>query len=221
MKRIFAILLLLVLLLTGCKQPVDTTPTGNSTAATEATQQMTEATLQTETTVKEVLYRHPLTGEPLDEPWSGQIAAVMINNLKKAMPQRGIAAADIFYEIEVEGDITRCLAVYSDLTKATVIGPVRSARTVFISVAVSYDAPLIHCGGSKTGIKGYYDFTHKLENWEHLSVDASGSDTSKIAYRDLVRYKQLGYNWEHTLFGNGKKIVSKLKKMPFSSEPRL
>lgn len=205
MKRIFAILLLLGLLLTGCKQPVDDGPsTESSKEATQATQQqVTENTQVTETTQKEILYRHPLTGEPLDKPWSGQITAVMINNLKKAMPQRGIAAADIFYEIEVEGDITRCLAVYSDLTKATVIGPVRSARTVFNSVAVSYDAPLVHCGGSPgMALAGRYGSSYDvIENWQH--IDQAHND--KYFFRDMDRYNS-GYAWEHTLFTKGESL---------------
>ena len=45
-----------------------------------------------------------------------------------------------------------------------------------------------------------------------MSVDASGNDPKKVAFRDLERYKELGYNWEHTLFGRGPKLLSKLKK---------
>ncbi len=203
MKRSIALLLALCLLaglmLCGCKKkdpPADDT--------TETTQQTVETTTQEtteETKEKEVLYRHPLTGAPLDAPWSGQVVAVMINNLKKAMPQKGISNADIFYEIEVEGDITRCLAVFTDLSKVKDIGPIRSARTAFNSVAVSYDAPLIHCGGSPgLGLAGRYDSTSdKIANWEHIDAD------SKYFYRDRDRYNS-GYAWEHVLFTTGEKL---------------
>ena len=130
----------------GKQVPAETTPTTTAPTTTPTTEPTTEPT--TAPTEPPVLYRHPLTGAPLDEPWSGQAVAVMINNLKKAMPQKGISQADILYEVEVEGDITRCLAIFTDLSKVADIGPVRSARTAFNSLAVSYGAPLIHCGGS-------------------------------------------------------------------------
>lgn len=206
MKRILALVMLFGLLLTGCKVQKDPPATENTQITTQApteTQPVTETPTQTDAPEKVILYRNPLTGEPLDAPWSGQITAVMINNLKKAMPQRGIAAADIFYEIEVEGDITRCLAVYSDLTKATVIGPVRSARTVFNSVAVSYDAPLVHCGGSPgLALAGRYGSSgDTIANWQH--IDQAYND--KYFFRDMDRYYS-GIAWEHTLFTKGESL---------------
>ncbi len=124
---LLALLMVVVVVLTSCEkrqsanQPTD--------ASTETTQETVQNTIQetTEETEPVVLYRHPLTGAPLDAPWSGQVVAVMMNNLKKAMPQKGVGSVDILYEIEVEGDITRCLAVYTDLDKVADIGPIRSA----------------------------------------------------------------------------------------------
>ena len=204
MKRIavllLAICLLMSLLLCGCKKkPQNTEPTDESTTQTTTQESTQETTVETKP--KEVLYRHPLTGAPLEAPWSGQVVAVMINNLKKAMPQKGISGADIFYEIEVEGDITRCLAVFTDLSKVDGIGPIRSARTVFNSVAVSYDAPLIHCGGSPgLALAARYGATSdRIANWEHIDAD------SKYFFRDYDRYNS-GYAWEHTLFTTGEKL---------------
>lgn len=213
MKRILAMLLALCLLLClgACGKKDTTSGTdGSSESTQESTQETTQDSTQesTEDTVKEVLYRHPLTGEPLEQPWSGQLTAVMINNLKKAMPQRGIGQADIFYEIEVEGDITRCLAIFSDLTKVGVIGPVRSARTAFNSVAVSFDAPLIHCGGSPgLALAGRYGASmDTIANWEH--IDQAYND--KYFFRDTDRYNN-GYAWEHTLFTKGESLQQALE----------
>jgi len=204
MKRTLALLLAICLLmgltLCGCKKKK---PVAEPTVTTqETTEEPTQATT-VETKPKEVLYRHPLTGAPLESPWSGQVVAVMINNLKKAMPQKGISNADIFYEIEVEGDITRCLAVFSDLSKVDDIGPVRSARTAFNSVAVSYDAPLVHCGGSPgLALAGRYGSTaDKIDNWEHIDQGSNG----KYFYRDQDRINS-GYAYEHTLFTTGEKL---------------
>lgn len=213
MKRLIALFLALCLLaglmLCGCKKKP---ATENTTETTQETVQNTTQETTEETKAKEVLYRHPLTGAPLDAPWSGQVVAVMINNLKKAMPQKGISNADIFYEIEVEGDITRCLAVFTDLTKVKDIGPIRSARTVFNSVAVSYDAPLIHCGGSPgLALAARYGATSdKIANWEHIDAD------SKYFYRDRDRYNS-GYAWEHTLFTTGEKLAAALDAYKYNT----
>ena len=211
MKRIIALLLVLCLMLCACgkKKPKPTEP-----STQESTQETTQATQPTteETKPKDSVYRHPLTGAVLDAPWSGQVVAVMINNLKKAMPQKGISQADIFYEIEVEGDITRCLAVFTDLSKVADIGPIRSARTYFSSVAVSYDAPLIHCGGSPgLALAGRYGATaDTIDNWEHIDAD------SKHFYRDKDRYNN-GYAWEHTLFTTGEMLQKALDAYKYNT----
>ena len=206
MKRKIALLLVLCMMLCACGK----TETENDTTAatvpttTPTTAPVTEPTVPTEppeTTPPVVLYRHPLNGSALDAPWSGQAVAVVINNLKQAMPQSGVSQADIFYEMEVEGDITRCLAIFSDLSNVEAIGPIRSARTYFNSIAVSYGAPLIHCGGSPgLALAGRYDDSYdKIDNWQHIDSD------SKYFYRDYDRYNS-GVAWEHTLFTTGEKL---------------
>lgn len=214
MKRIIALSLVLVMVMMLCacgkKKPEPTVPT-TTAPTTQPTTAPTEPTTEP-TKPKEVLYRHPLTGAPLEEPWSGQAIAVMINNLKKAMPQKGISQADIFYEMEVEGDITRCLAIFTDLSNVADIGPIRSARTYFNSVAVSYDAPLIHCGGSPgLALSGRYDDSYdKIDNWEHIDSDG------KHFYRDKDRYNS-GYAWEHTLFTTGELLQKALDAYKYNT----
>lgn len=202
MKRIIALLIVLCLLLCACgKKPVNEPTVESTTESTAETQESTqESTVET---TPQYLYHHPLTGEPLQEPWSGQVTAVMINNLKKAMPQKGISQADMLYEIEVEGDITRMLALFTDFSDVEGIGPVRSARTAFNSVAVSYDAPLVHCGGSPgLALAGRYGATaDTIANWQH--IDQAHND--QYFYRDTERYNS-GYAWEHVLFTTGEKM---------------
>ncbi len=212
MKRKIALLLVLCLMLCACgKKKPDPTVPSTTDPITQPTTEETQPTTE-DTKPKDVLYRHPLTGAPLDAPWSGQAVAVMINNLKKAMPQKGISQADILYEIEVEGDITRCLAIFTDLSKVADIGPIRSARTAFNSVAVSYDAPLIHCGGSPgLALAGRYsDSYDKIANWEHIDSD------SKHFYRDRDRYNN-GYAWEHTLFTTGELLQKALDAYKYNT----
>ena len=198
MKRIFALFLVLCLLLCGCQgeAPAETT---------ETTLNTTEATTTVETEPP-VVYRHPLTGEVLDNPWIGRVTAVVINNLKDAMPQHGISDADVFYEIETEGGITRMLALYSDLTGVGKIGPIRSTRTFMNNVAMAYDAPIMHCGGSVPGIKGGFDDSgNTIDNWNHINQQYNGA----YFYRDKDRSKA-GYSYEHTLFTTGEKLLEGL-----------
>lgn len=206
LAAVLALLLVLTGILFACeKKQTDNNPTD---ASTEATQESTAATQESTEGKKEALFRHPLTGAPLETEWSGQLTAVVINNLKKAMPQRGISKADIFYEVEVEGDITRCLAIYSDLSNAGIIGPIRSDRTYYNSLAVSYDAPIVHCGGSPgLGLAGRYGATaDTIENWEHIDQATNG----KYFYRDMDRYSA-GYAYEHTLFTKGESLQQAMK----------
>ncbi|NLM44527.1 MAG: DUF3048 domain-containing protein, partial [Clostridiales bacterium] len=60
--------------------------------------------------------------------------AVMIDNERNARPQSGITEADIVFEMPVEGNITRYMAIYHHLPSEK-IGPVRSARPYFIDKA--------------------------------------------------------------------------------------
>lgn len=80
---------------------------------------------------------------------------VMIENHLDSRPQSGLNNADIVYEANSEGGITRFMGVfYCNVVKGTNnkydIGPVRSARTYFLDLASEYaDYPLYtHVGGS-------------------------------------------------------------------------
>lgn len=73
--------------------------------------------------------------------------AVMIDNVGDAIPQTGLNEAMIVYEIYVEGGLTRYMAVYKNADLDT-IGPVRSARPVFIDYALENDSIFVHFGGS-------------------------------------------------------------------------
>lgn len=77
--------------------------------------------------------------------------AVMVGNNPEALPQRGVAAASVVYEAVTEGGITRLMAVYSDYRSLPQVGPVRSARDVFIQMAVPSNAILSHIGSSIYG----------------------------------------------------------------------
>ena len=215
MKRVFAILCCLCLMLCACSNaPAEPAPTATPTTQTPTVPTtVPETEPPTEPTEPPVLYRNPLNGKPLDEPYTGRIVAVVINNLKDALPHHGVSAADIFYEAETEGGITRCLAVYSDLSGVGSIGPVRSARTFFNNLSLSYDAPIVHCGGSVRGRNAYADRDGgKITDWEHLDQVYNGS----YFFRDQARYSS-GYNWEHTLFTTGEDLLRAMDDKGYST----
>ena len=98
-------------------------------------------------------YAAPLTGEGLMEDVSGQRPiAIMLNNLSKALPQAGVAQADVIYEIVAEGGITRMLALFQDVEGVGEIGTVRSARDYYVSLAYGHDAIFLHAGGQPPGL---------------------------------------------------------------------
>ena len=215
MKRLIAFSLLLCLLLCGCgNKEVAGTTGATTTAPTETTTLPTEET--TVPTKPPVLYRHPLTGEPLDQPFTGRPVAVSIGNTKAALPQHGISEADIFFEIEAEGGITRFLPIFTDLRNVASIGPIRSARTFFNNVAAAYNAPIAHCGGSVRGIQGYYDLTgSKISSWAHIDEFTYGS---KYFHRDLDRYNYQDYAWEHCLFTTGEDMMAALSALKYQTD---
>lgn len=92
----------------------------------------------------------PLTGLPLQ---AGQNAVrrplgVILDNVRVALPQRGLANASLVYEVVAESGITRLLAIYDDYTKLPEVGPVRSARDPQVQLAIPLGAMLLHVGGS-------------------------------------------------------------------------
>ncbi len=210
MKRIVTLLIVVCLLLCACS-PTYEVPYASTTQGTEAsTPETSENT--TAPTEAPAPYQHPLTGEPLSTPYTGRPTAVVINNIKACLPQYGISFADMIYEFEAEGGVTRLLAIYTQLESAEKIGPIRSDRTYFNNVAASYDIPVIHCGGSDKALAGMYDENNKLSDWDHVNESSNGS----YFFRDNERRKQ-GYAREHTLFATGEKLVAVLAKKGYDT----
>ena len=213
MKRILCILLLICLLL-GCSRNADPTdPTTEPTAAPtqpteETTSDPTEApsedpSASTEPSQTPLAYRNPLNGTPIDHPWTARPFAVVINNIRYAMPQQGVSQADKIFEILADGGITRCLALFSDLSQVEKLGSLRSARTYLIDLAQAHDAILIHVGGSSYALE-------QLKSGAVTHINAL-VDTSSTFYRDKDRLNA-GYAYEHTLFSSGPALINRATK---------
>jgi hypothetical protein len=103
---------------------------------------------------------NPLTGEEgFDEALlTTRPVAVMVNNIRAALPQSGLSQADIIYELPVEGGITRLMAVFSDYSKIQSVGSVRSCRHDYVELVLPLNAIYVHFGWStmgKTAVEKY------------------------------------------------------------------
>lgn len=99
---------------------------------------------------KIVVHINPLTGEkdfPADAVNKRPIS-FMVNNIKIATPQSGIADADICYEVPVEGGITRIMAIYANAKDVVKIGSIRSARHYYLDLAAAHNTVFVHYGKS-------------------------------------------------------------------------
>jgi hypothetical protein len=91
-------------------------------------------------------------GTPAIKTYSDLYAAV-IDNHSDARPYSGVSKAAIVYEVPVEGQITRLLAVFARGTDVPEIGPVRSARPYFVDWAAELGPALfLHFGGSPAAL---------------------------------------------------------------------
>ncbi len=89
-----------------------------------------------------------LTGLPTlsDAAVGKRPVAVMVNNVEAALPQYGIAAADVIFEIPVEADLTRLMVVYGDYAQIPEVCSIRSCRYYYPILATGFDAVYVHWG---------------------------------------------------------------------------
>lgn len=92
--------------------------------------------------------RCPLNGvaAPRGSVPSGPAVAVVIGNDPAARPQSGLGSADIVFEVQAEGGITRFVAVYQ-CHPSPVVGPVRSVRWVDLHVVEQFSHPILAFAG--------------------------------------------------------------------------
>lgn len=82
---------------------------------------------------------------------AGPVLAVKVDNTEPAHPQAGLAAADVVYVEQVEGGLTRLLAVFST-TVPPLVGPVRSARESDLELLAQYGRVGFAFSGANTGV---------------------------------------------------------------------
>ncbi|MEO8898926.1 MAG: DUF3048 domain-containing protein [Candidatus Dormibacter sp.] len=72
---------------------------------------------------------------------------IQVENLWAARPQSGLSQADVVYEYQTEGGISRFTAIYFH-TPGGSVGPVRSARLVTIKLLRVWGGTLLYSGGT-------------------------------------------------------------------------
>ena len=200
MKKYLALLLVFALLLTGCGKAEEPATEPTTEATTEATTEPTTEPTEPPTEPEPVYY-NPLTGEEVDEPIARRIFAVSINNLQDAMPHYGVAEADIYLEMFVNGSIIRGLALYADPTEVEAIGSVRSTRFMFSDIVTHFDAIVAHAGGSEMVLNDIYN-----RGIDGFNIDTA--DETDWSFRDRDRMSS-GFGWEHCLFAKGDGLYAK------------
>ncbi len=204
MKRALIFVLAIVLILVcGCA-PAETP------VETEAPTQPTTVPTQPFTQPPADERYNPLTGEKVEALTNNRPYAVAIDNSKGAMPQHGVAQADIVYEMLIEGE-TRCMGVYYDMASVTgSIGDIRSARRDFIRVAMAYDAIFVHNGQSPRQGSQYDKYsaevTFEETGWEHIDGNSTG-------YKYFHFERQDTHESTHTMFIKPEKVLQAAEEL--------
>jgi Protein of unknown function (DUF3048) N-terminal domain/Protein of unknown function (DUF3048) C-terminal domain len=112
-------------------------PTPTPTPSPKPTPMPIPAPLTGKLVKPEVARRHPI--------------AVMLDDLRPARPQSGLASASVVWHAPAEGGIPRYMAIFQDKLPKDV-GPVRSSRYYYIAWAAEWRSVYVHAGGSPQAI---------------------------------------------------------------------
>ena len=145
---------------------------------------------------------NPLTGLPYpnDEALKRRNLIVKISNWPpKVRPQRGINQADLVYEYEAEGGVTRFAAIFRNNAPEQV-GSIRSARLLDIELISMYAALLAYSGTSAP----IHDIYTNAPFRPLLISPSFGDNCDNGGFCRDDSIVDLGY--EHTLFGDTNKM---------------
>lgn len=96
--------------------------------------------------------RAVLTGTTSFEDPNRPALVVKIDNVDDARPQVGINQADVVFEEEVEGGLTRLAAVFHS-RGSDPVGPIRSVRTTDVHLFANLNHPLFASSGGNAGTR--------------------------------------------------------------------
>ncbi len=137
----------------------------------------------------------PLTGLPYpsEEARNRRTLIVKVSNFPEIVrPQSGLDKADIVFEYEVEGAVTRFAAIYRT-QGAEKVGSIRSARLLDLELVDMFQGLLAY-SGSNDWIKNY--ILNSDWKWRALTPQFG------VNCPPFCRIPEEGKPFEHTLFGN-------------------
>ncbi|MBZ0318571.1 MAG: DUF3048 domain-containing protein [Anaerolineae bacterium] len=139
---------------------------------------------------------NPLTGLPYpnEDARDRRNLIIKISNYPPIVrPQYGLSAADIVFEYEAEGGVTRFAAIFRSHSPGRV-GSIRSARLVDLELVNMFQGLLAY-SGSNDWIRNYI-----LESdWRWRAITPHFSNYPCPTF---CRYPEPGKAFEHTLFGD-------------------
>lgn len=209
-RRLLPLLLVLVLALSACGPQGESVPSESPSPTVPSPSAEPTAEPTPEPVAPDKV--NPLTGLPIaGEATNRQRPlAIMLNNLKQALPQQGNSQADIIYEALAEGGITRMLGVYQSVEGVGEIGSIRSSRPYYLDLALGLDAVYLHAGGSD---EAYAD----IKSWGVTSLDFVRTTAySDIFWRDAQRRKVNGL--EHSVLTSGEAILKAFPNYSFRKD---
>ncbi|MEU9171016.1 DUF3048 domain-containing protein [Streptomyces sp. NPDC048420] len=133
----------------------------------------------------------PSASEPGRKPDRPSVLAVKIDNVRAARPQTGIDSADIVYAEQVEGGLSRLMAVFATkLPKA--VGPVRSARESDLELLRQFDKPTLAFSGAQGKLMPLINGAPLDAQTPKKTSDAYFRGTDKVSPHNLyLRPKRL------------------------------
>lgn len=153
---------------------------------------------------------NPLTGLPYpnEEAMARRNLIVKISNFPPLVrPQYGVNAADVVYEYEAEGGVTRFAAIYRSNAPERV-GSIRSARLMDMELVTMYRALLAYSGTSQpiqnllTGVTSEGFFEYQLISPSIGNAENQNNDCQSAPFCRDNNLIAAGVPREHTLFGN-------------------
>lgn len=205
-----------VLMLCACGQdaesPViqDDVPSSTPSEITQPTNEATESLPSNIVTEDDLLppragmVRSRLTNEWVDSSVANtRPIAVMIPNESAATPQYSLSDASIIYEANVEGRMSRMMAVYENWQNLSKIGNIRSLRTYYAYWAFEWDAFIVHYGGP-------YFINDLMAEANTQHIDGTMDSDGAAFYRDSSR------STPHNAYATGAGLTKVIQQKGYS-----
>jgi hypothetical protein len=153
---------------------------------------------------KEGMLRSRLSNEWVDADVANtRPIAVMTPNEINAIPHYGLSEASVLYEANVEGRMTRMLAIYEGWENMEKIGNIRSLRLYYGYWATEWDAFIVHFGGP-------YFVDNFLAEATTQNINGNAGGDSGAFFRSTDRKAP------HNAYATGEGLLSVINKKGYS-----